>query len=86
MATKNDLVSIVSKKIEYLAKEDVSNVIDLILDYLKCELAKQNRIEIRGLGTFCIRDRKKPDNDKLYKTIYYRMAKNILKEVNDIKK
>jgi len=86
MATKNDLVNIVSKKITYLPKEEVSNIIDLILGYLKNELAKQNRIEIRGLGTFSTRDRKKPDNDMVYKTIYYRMAKNIGKKVNDITK
>lgn len=86
MATTNDLITIVSKKIEYLPKEEVSNVIDLILDYIKCELAKQNRIEIRGLGTFCLRDRKNPANNQLYKTIYYRMAKNMLNKVNEIKK
>lgn len=84
MATKHDLINLVSKKIDYLSSEDVSYAVDLTLDYLKFELAKHNRVEIRGLGSFSIRDRKKAGTDQLYKTVYYRMAKNIAAEINDL--
>jgi nucleoid DNA-binding protein len=76
MARKADLINKISEKIDYLSKEDIKTSIDLVFDYLKSELVQQNRIEIRGFGSFSIRDRKFPDSEKIYKTIYYRMSKN----------
>lgn len=76
MARKADLVNKISKKIDYLSKEDISASIDLVFDYLRSELAQQNRIEIRGFGSFSIRDRKFPNSEKIYKTVYYRAPKN----------
>ncbi len=76
MARKSDLVNKISEKLDYLSKEDISDSIDLVFNYLTDELVKQNRIEIRGFGSFSIRERKSPNSESIYKTIYYRMPKN----------
>lgn len=83
MATKKDLINALNSQIDYLSKEDINDVITYTLDYLKQELANYNRIEIRGFGSFSTRDRKGVNN-KTYKTIYYRMAKNIAEKINII--
>ena len=76
MAMIKDLVGRISSKIDYLPKEDISLATNLVLDYLKSELAQQNRIEIRGFGSFSIRKRKFANKEETYNTIYYRMPKN----------
>lgn len=72
MARKSDLVDKISKELNYLSKEDIKDSIDLVFDYLQSSLAEQNRIEIRGFGSFSIRKRKFPNSKQSYKTIYYR--------------
>lgn len=61
MARKSDLVDKISKELNYLSKEDIKDSIDLVFDYLQSSLAEQNRIEIRGFGSFSIRKRKFPN-------------------------
>ncbi|MCC8483754.1 MAG: integration host factor subunit beta [Rickettsia endosymbiont of Labidopullus appendiculatus] len=73
---KSDLVNKISEELNYLAKEDIKDSVDLVLDYLQSSLAEQNRIEIRGFGSFSVRQRKLPNSEQSYKTVYYRMPKN----------
>lgn len=80
MATKIDLINKIHKQLDYLSKEDVSDSVNLILNYLSNSLKEQNRIEIRNFCNFSIRTRKFPESDKFYNTIYYRMPKNFLKD------
>lgn len=75
MAIIKDLVERVNNKINYLPEEDILLATNLVFDYLKSELAKQNRIEIRGFGSFSIRKRKFANKEEKYNTIYYRMTK-----------
>jgi integration host factor subunit beta len=75
MAIIKDLVERISSKINYLPEEDILLATNLVFDYLKSELAKQNRIEIRGFGSFSIRKRKFANKKETYNTIYYRMPK-----------
>lgn len=76
MASKSDLVNKVSEQLTYLPKKDILESVDLVFDYLKSELIKHNRIEIRGFGSFSIRERKFADRSNIYKTVYYRSPKN----------
>lgn len=62
MARKSNLVDKISKELNYLSKEDIKDSIDLVFDYLQSSLAEQNRIEIRGFGSFSIRKRKFPNS------------------------
>ncbi len=80
IATKIDLINKIHKQLDYLSKEDVSDSVNLILNYLSNSLKEQNRIEIRNFGNFSIRTRKFPESGKFYNTIYYRMPKNFLKD------
>lgn len=83
MATKNNLINAVSQKINYLSKEDINISVNLVIDCLKEYLVKENRIEIRNLGSFSIRKRKKVGSDSIsYNTVYFRMAKAALEKLN----
>jgi nucleoid DNA-binding protein len=82
MATKRDLVENLSKKLDYLNLEDAKSAVDCILNYLKDELAKGNRVEIRGFGSMSIRKRKYAARDEHYNTVYYRMSKNVQNTLN----
>ena len=75
MASKSNLVNNISKQLPDIPERDIAESIDLVFDYLKSELEKQNRIEIRGFGSFSIRERKFPSRLDTYKTVYFRSSK-----------
>src|SRR5256714_3933344 len=61
--TKADLVEKVTAQIArtagpLISKKDCARVVDAFLDAVKAALAEQHNIEIRGFGTFKIRQRK----------------------------
>src|SRR4030066_1594141 len=61
--TKADLVEKVTAQIArtagpLISKKDCARVVDSFLDAVKPPLAEQHNIEIRGFGTFKIRQRK----------------------------
>src|SRR5207245_11284786 len=61
--TKADLVEKVTAQIArtagpLISKKDCARVVDSFLDAVKAALAGQHNIEIRGIGTFKIRQRK----------------------------
>ena len=55
---KSDFVSLLSKNLEDYSEMDISLSADIIQEVIIESLKKRNRIEIRGFGTFCVRDRK----------------------------
>lgn len=77
MATKRNLVKKLAEKLSYLSEDDALMVVDEVMEYIKDELCKNNRIEIRGFGTFSTREKRYAGQDSKYKTIYYRMSKNV---------
>jgi len=61
--TKADLVEKVTAQIArtagpLISKKDCARVVDSFLDAVKAALAEQHNIEVRGFGTFKIRQRK----------------------------
>ena len=82
MATKRHLVENLAKNLDYLNAEDARYAVDCVLDYVKDELAKGNRIELRGFGSFSIRKRKHTGRDEHYNSVYYRMSKNVQESLN----
>ncbi|MDI6736634.1 MAG: HU family DNA-binding protein [bacterium] len=54
--TRDDLAEIVAEKIN-LNKNEAKQVVDVILRSIKEGLARDRRLEIRGLGVFEVRDR-----------------------------
>ena len=55
---KSDFISLLSKNLHDYNEIDISLSADLIQKVIIESLKKRNRVEIRGFGSFCIRDRK----------------------------
>ena len=55
---KSELIYLLSKNLKDYSETDVSLSADLIQKAIIESLKKRNRIEIRGFGSFCLRDRK----------------------------
>lgn len=90
--TKSELIKILIKQKPNLPLDTVTSIVDTIFNEMSDTLAKDNRIEIRGFGTFSIRERtariaKNPKtNEKLQvdarKVIYFRMGKLFKEKIN----
>ena len=55
---KSDFISLLSKNLKDYNELDINLSADLIQKTIIESLKKRNRVEIRGFGSFCIRDRK----------------------------
>lgn len=82
MATKKSISKALSGKLDYLTENDAAFAVDFIIQNLTDNLIKGNRIEIRGFGSFSIRERKYAGRDEFYNTVYYRMSKSIFNRLN----
>ena len=54
---KSDLVNKISRKKAHIKKADIEEATDLLTAVISNALSRNNRIEIRGFGTFSIRKR-----------------------------
>ena len=89
---KSDFVYLLSNNLKNYSEMDVSLSADLIQKAIMESLKKRNRIEIRGFGSFCVRDRKsiRARNPKSGESIelpkrsipYFRASKLLKKRVN----
>jgi len=89
---KSDLISLLSKNLEDYNEIDLNLSADLIQKSIIESLKKRNRVEIRGFGSFCIRDRKsiRARNPKSGESIelpkrsipYFRASKLLKQRVN----
>ena len=55
--TKTDLIEKVSEKVSFLNKKQTDKVVNRIFDNIRTALAKGDKVEIRGFGSFTIRNR-----------------------------
>ncbi len=55
---KSDLVQSVSARMPNLAAKDLELIVNIIFDAMTNSLSKGDRIEIRGFGSFEVRQRK----------------------------
>ena len=55
---KSDFISLLSRNLEDYSEIDINLSANLIQKAIVDSLKKRKRVEIRGFGTFCIRDRK----------------------------
>ncbi len=84
---KRDLVDAVSDKMDGYLKKDVSQAIDIMLDSIATALEEERRVEIRGFGSFSIRQRKARSTKNTRtgkimhipprKTIHFTMSKSL---------
>ena len=87
--TKADIVEIISEKTGFTAK-DVKIVIEQFLDEIKDCMKENNHLEIRGFGTFKVKNHKarKARNPKTNQEVYVPSKKKaffkVSKELNTL--
>ncbi len=84
---KKDLVDIVTNQMDDFLKKDVAEAVDIILETITESLEHGNRVEIRGFGSFSVRQRKgrsskNPRTGKMMhipprKTVHFTMSKSL---------
>ena len=84
---KKDLVNNVTSKLDGFLKKDVTHAVDIILENISEALAEGRRAEIRGFGSFSVRQRKarvtkNPRTGKIMdiparNTVHFTMSKSI---------
>ena len=89
---KSDFISLLSVNLDEYNEIDVNLSADLIQKIISESLKKRNRVEIRGFGSFCIRDRKsiRARNPKSGESIelpkrsipYFRASKLLKQRIN----
>tara|TARA_B100001989_G_scaffold218058_1_gene169410 strand:- start:456 stop:731 length:276 start_codon:yes stop_codon:yes gene_type:complete len=89
---KSDFIDLLSVNLNNYSEIDISISADLIQKAIIDSLKKRHRIEIRGFGTFCIRDRKsiRARNPKSGESIelpkrsipYFRASKLLKQRIN----
>ena len=89
---KSDFISLLSENLEDYNELDINLSADLIQKAIMESLRKRNRVEIRGFGSFCIRDRKsiRARNPKSGESIelpkrsipYFRASKLLKQRIN----
>ncbi len=92
---KSKLLKQLSKNYPNFLKKDLEKFIDIILDELKKTLKRGERIELRGFGVFSTKIQKsrisrnpktgEKVNTPEKKTINFKMAKEMFKEINNEK-
>ena len=89
---KSDFIFLLSKNLKDYNEIDINLSADLIQKVIVESLRKRNRVEIRGFGSFCIRDRKsiRARNPKSGESIelpkrsipYFRASKLLKQRIN----
>ena len=89
---KSDFISLLSRNLKDYNEIDINLSADLIQKAILESLKKRNRVEIRGFGSFCIRDRKsiRARNPKSGESIelpkrpipYFRASKLLKQRIN----
>ena len=84
---KRELATKVSEQLGYLLKKDAEQAIEIILENISKAISEGRRVEIRGFGTFSIRDREpritvnpksgKTMNIPARKTTHFTMSKSL---------
>jgi integration host factor subunit beta len=84
---KRDLVERTTDSLEGFLKKDISQAVDIIIETMSDSLGQDNRVEIRGFGSFSVRTRKarqtkNPKTGKVMKiparkTLHFAMSKSL---------
>ena len=54
---KSELVQIIANRNPHLFQRDVENIVNAVFDEITDSLAQGNRVELRGFGTFSVKNR-----------------------------
>ena len=92
---KSKLLKQISNSFPNFQKKDIAKIADIILAEMKRALKREERVEIRGWGSFSVRNQKSSirrnpkTGDKVAvpskKVIYWKMSKEMFKKINNEK-
>lgn len=84
---KQDFIAQISEQLDGYLKKDIGQAVDIILESMVQSLMDGQRVEIRGFGSFEVRQRKakvsrNPKTDKIMnipprKTLHFTMSKSV---------
>ncbi|OGQ99288.1 MAG: integration host factor subunit beta [Deltaproteobacteria bacterium RIFOXYD12_FULL_57_12] len=84
---KRDLINEVTENLEGYLKKDIDQAVEIILETMADALTQGRRVEIRGFGSFAVRERKarktkNPKTGKIMnipprKTLHFTMSKSL---------
>jgi len=90
---KSDLIEVIAGKLSGLNAKDVELIVGIVFDSMTEALSKGDRIEIRGFGSFEVRERKarKARNPKTGASVdlgarkvpFFKVGKELKEMVND---
>ena len=91
--TKSELVEAVSSKVTSFSRKDIEVIIDTLFESMTDSLAKGGKVEIRGFGSFKIKERsgRQGRNPKSGENIFidskkipfFKAGKEIKERIND---
>lgn len=55
--TKSELIELVASKVSNFSRKDVEIIVDTLFDSMSNSLSKGDKVEIRGFGSFKIKER-----------------------------
>lgn len=55
--TKSELIEMVSSRVGNFSRKDIELIVDTVFDSMCASLSKGDKVEIRGFGSFKIKDR-----------------------------
>ena len=79
MSTRSELIDKLVKKNHEISEEDMAYIVSQTFDYIASELANQNRVEIRGFGSFDVNEKKvvsslAKDSGSMRKVVHYKQS------------
>ena len=57
--TRSDLITLLVNKHKYLTYKEAESIVNILFEELSSSLVKNGRVELRGFGSFSIRNRDK---------------------------
>ena len=92
--TKSELIKRLSKRYPNLYRKDIERMVHLIFDKISASLKEKARVELRGFGSFSVRQRdaRQVRNPRTGKTtmlnqhhvVYFRAGKEFNDQLNDV--
>jgi integration host factor beta subunit len=90
--TKSELINRISERLPYLTRKDAEIIVNTIFDSMVHALVSGNRIEIRGFGSFKVKNRgdREGRNPKTGETVkipakrmpFFKIGKELFERIN----
>jgi integration host factor subunit beta len=84
MATRSDLINKLTHNNSEFSCDDMAYIVSTTFDYIASELASQKRLEIRGFGSFEVKEKRivsllAKNSGAMRKVVYYKQSSVLAK-------